>query len=62
MQSHNCPNCTRPLVLGDLPKIGELVQCQHCDITFEVVWLFPLELIPLSVQSTSKIEKFHDQI
>lgn len=62
MQSHNCPNCSTPLEMGDLPKIGELVQCKHCKKTFEVVWLFPLELIPLNVQVKPQIKKLHDQL
>ena len=62
MQSHNCPNCSTPLELGDLPKIGEPVQCLHCKMAFEVVWLFPLELIPINVQATPRIEKLHDQM
>jgi len=61
MQSPNCPNCSKPLTLGDLPAIGELVQCQHCHTTFEVVWLFPLELIPLPVQAAPMLENYKDQ-
>ena len=62
MQTNNCPNCSTPLVLGDLPKIGELVQCQHCQMKFEVVWLFPPELIPIHGQAAPTIETLHDQI
>jgi len=60
MHIHNCPNCSTPLLLADLPKIGELVQCQHCASVFEVVWLFPLELIPINVQATPPVEQVHD--
>jgi len=62
MQIHNCPNCSSPLLLTDLPKIGELVQCQHCASVFEVVWLFPLDFIPADVQGAPTAEHLHDEI
>ena len=62
MQTYNCPNCLTPFALGDFPKIGELVQCQHCEMTFEVVWLFPLDMIPINVQVTPMVEKLPDQM
>ena len=46
----------------DLPKIGELVQCQHCASVFEVVWLFPLDFIPADVQGAPTAEHLHDEI
>ena len=60
MLSHKCPACVTLLTLEDLPRIGELVFCQLCGTTFEIVWLFPLELIPISVESTKKAERIPD--
>jgi len=49
MLSPNCPKCSAPLSLVDLPRIGEQVNCPSCEDSFEVVWLFPLELTPVRV-------------
>jgi len=59
MYAHKCPTCSSPLSVVDLPRIGELVYCQNCETTYEVVWLFPLEMIPVS-ESKPQIEKFSD--
>jgi lysine biosynthesis protein LysW len=60
MLSHNCPTCSTSLLLSDLPYVGQLVFCQECETTFEVVWLFPLELMPLAVQPKKKTENLSD--
>jgi len=47
MHSYICPACSSPLSVAENPHIGDLVICQVCHRTYEVVWLFPLELSPV---------------
>jgi hypothetical protein len=39
-----CPSCQNLLDLGPEPFIGQSVYCHSCEITFDVVWLLPVEL------------------
>lgn len=50
MPVYKCPICSTSLSLADIPQIGEMVTCLHCELTLEVVWLFPLELLPATAQ------------
>jgi lysine biosynthesis protein LysW len=44
MVKTHCLNCQADIPLGVDPKIGQMVTCPACQSSFEVVWLFPLEL------------------
>ncbi|MCJ7622034.1 MAG: hypothetical protein MUO76_00915 [Anaerolineaceae bacterium] len=39
-----CPNCDRNNDLGNSPKMGAKIECQHCLTMLEIVWLDPYEL------------------
>lgn len=44
MQSVECPQCGKEIIVGSQPRIGKLVECKGCGSELEVVWLDPLEL------------------
>jgi lysine biosynthesis protein LysW len=54
MHSYLCPSCSSPLSVAETPHIGDLVICPVCHKTYEVVWLFPLELSPIINQPEVK--------
>lgn len=39
-----CPDCTKKIVIGPKPKIGQFVSCPHCEAYLEIVSTSPLEL------------------
>ena len=39
-----CPDCQKPINLESLPKIGQQVLCQACNVDLVVTWLFPIRL------------------
>lgn len=46
MRIITCINCGEKLEIDGELKIAQLIDCQHCHKTMEVVWLFPLDLMP----------------
>ena len=42
-----CPVCKNETDLSFPPTIGQLVICQVCKSTLEVIWLFPISLEPV---------------
>ena len=39
-----CLDCEREIDLGPRPQVEQRVTCSHCEITFEVINIDPLEL------------------
>lgn len=39
-----CPACSKSILLGPKPKLGQRVVCPSCKADLEVAWLEPLEL------------------
>lgn len=60
MLTITCLNCSSTISLEDMPYIGGFVSCQSCEVTFEVVWLFPLEIVPVKVQPVGKTDNLTD--
>ena len=46
-----CPVCNNETDVFVSQKIGQLVNCQVCKTTLEVIWLFPISLVPVEEQS-----------
>ncbi|NIX57508.1 MAG: hypothetical protein GWN14_16680 [candidate division Zixibacteria bacterium] len=42
--------------MAEIPKIGDVVDCEECKTTFEIVWLFPLELVQANLQLPTTVE------
>ena len=56
MHTHKCPNCFELIQMAEIPKIGDVVHCEECKTTFEIVWLFPLELLQANLQLPTTVE------
>ncbi len=39
-----CPDCDKPVQLGDQPSEGQLVTCRNCGAMLQVTSLAPVEL------------------
>jgi lysine biosynthesis protein LysW len=56
----SCPVCKNETELYFPPKIGQLVTCQVCKTTLEVIWLFPVSLDPVEEQSNAFVNTQDD--
>lgn len=44
-----CQNCKKVVQISSSLEIGKVVECPSCGFKYEVVWLYPLELVPYQV-------------
>lgn len=43
----SCGSCRQTITLPNPLEIGRVLTCSRCQAEQEVVWLFPLELMPV---------------
>jgi lysine biosynthesis protein LysW len=41
-----CQSCEKVVQINPSLEIGKVVECPSCGAKYEVVWLYPLELVP----------------
>ena len=39
-----CPSCNSHIEIESSPVIGMPVDCYHCNVKLEIVWLYPVSL------------------
>lgn len=54
MNTISCVFCNEKIKVEGEIQIAQRIECTHCHKSMEVVWLFPLELVP---SDGSDIEK-----
>ena len=39
-----CPNCNSHIEIEDVPALGLPIECYHCHVELEIIWLYPVTL------------------
>jgi lysine biosynthesis protein LysW len=47
MTTLKCKKCHFSIQLGENPQINQQAKCPECGAMYEIVWLFPLEVIQI---------------